>query len=243
MFYLLQDFNQLLKNKLGDSHLHTNWTDGENTIREMMDIACKIGLEWIMFSEHNREKSDYSYSSFIDEIIEQSSFFKNLTVIKGAECKIKNFKGDLDISDEALEFSDIITGVVHRFPGEKGNIIKSPINTFAESQKKEALEIERQLMLAGIKSRKFSVLGHPYGMSIKRFGLLPSLDNFKELMIACKNNNVIFELNLNYHSKLLNNLVNMLKRYDASWTIGSNSHSCQDLRNSWEIFRLKRITL
>ena len=72
LFYILPDFNQILNNKLGDSHLHTNWTDGENTIREMMDIACRIGLKWIMFSEHNRENSDYSYNSFIEEITNQS---------------------------------------------------------------------------------------------------------------------------------------------------------------------------
>ncbi len=239
----MKDFNQLLINKLGDSHLHTNWTDGKNTIHEMIDISFRIGLEWIMFSEHNRENSAYSYKSFSQEIKNKSYFFKDVTVIKGAECKIKNFNGDLDISDEAIEFSDVITGVVHRFPGEKGNILKSPVNTFTESRKKEALEIERELMLAGIRSRKFLVLGHPYGMTIKRFGLIPELNYFKELMIACNKNNVIFELNLNYHYKLLKKLVDMLKKYKVSWTIGSNSHSCQDLINSWERFRLKKINL
>ena len=239
----MKDFNKLLINKLGDSHLHTNWTDGENNINEMADIASNLGLEWIMFSEHNRQKSDYSYKSFSQEIVKKSSFYKDLTLIKGAECKIKNYKGDLDISEEALEFSDIITGVVHRFPGEKGNILKSPKNRYTDSQKIKALEIERELMLAGIASRKFSVLGHPYGMTIKRFDLLPDINYFKELMIACNNNNVIFELNLRYHSKILNNLVEMLKRYKVSWTIGSNSHSCKELINSWEIFRLKKINL
>ena len=43
--------------------------------------------------------------------------------------------GDLDISEEASRFSDVITGVVHRFPGEKGNILKSPTSTFTDQQK------------------------------------------------------------------------------------------------------------
>ena len=238
----MKDFNQLLINKLGDSHLHTNWTDGQNTIHEMIDIASRIGLKWIMFSEHNRQDSAYSYKSFSHEIRNKSYYFKDVTLIKGAECKIKNFRGDLDISDEALKFADVITGVVHRFPGEEGNILKSPVNTFTEFQKKEALEIERELMLSGIRSRKFLVLGHPYGMTIKRFGLIPDLNYFRELIIACNKNNVIFELNLNYHYKILKKLVDILKEYKVSWTIGSNSHSCKDLINSWEKFKLEKIS-
>ena len=183
---IIENLTNLLINRGGDSHLHTNWTDGENTIDEMIRAAQTSGLKWIIFSEHNRKNSDYSYKEFCKEIQAKSNLYKNITLIKGAECKIKNFNGELDISEEAIDFSDIITGVVHRFPGEKGNILKTPTKFFSEKQRIDALNIEKELMLAGIKAKSFSILGHPFGMTIRRFGLIPRIEYFEEIMIECK---------------------------------------------------------
>ena len=120
-------YKKLICNRSGDSHLHTNWTDGDNSIDEMIEAATLLNFEWIIFSEHNREDSIYSYKEFINEIQATKVNKNNLVLIKGAECKIKNFDGDLDISSEAKLFADIITGVVHRFPGERGNIMISEV--------------------------------------------------------------------------------------------------------------------
>ena len=237
----MNKLTELLTNREGDSHLHTNWTDGENTIDEMIKSANTCGLKWINFSEHNRKNSKYSYKEFCDEITEKSNKYKDIILIKGAECKIKNFNGDLDISEEASRFSEIITGVVHRFPGEKGNILKSTIDSFTDQQKLDALNIEKKLMIAGIKSRSFSVLGHPFGMTIRRFGLIPEIDYFEELMVECKRNNVIFELNFRYHFEIMSNLIKLLKNLKVDWTIGSNSHSCKELINSWHGIKNKLI--
>ena len=237
----MDKLTELLTNREGDSHLHTNWTDGENTIDEMIKAANTCGLKWINFSEHNRKNSKYSYKKFCDEIIEKSIQYKNIILIKGAECKIKNLNGDLDISEEAARLSDVITGVVHRFPGEEGNILKSPINTFTDQQKLDALNIEKKLMIAGIKTKRFSVLGHPFGMTIKRFGLTPKIEYFEEIMIECKKNNVIFELNFRYHFKIMSNLINLVKNLNLDWTIGSNSHSCKELINSWHGIKNKLV--
>ena len=229
----MKNLTKLLINRGGDSHLHTNWTDGENTVDEMIRAAQTSGLKWIIFSEHNRKNSEYSYKEFCKEIEAKSRIYKNITLIKGAECKIKNFNGELDISEEAIYFSDIITGVVHRFPGEKGNILKKPTKSFTDLQKIDALNIEKELMLEGIKSKSFSILGHPFGMTIRRFGLIPSIENFEELMIECKKNNIIFEVNYKYHYAIISTLVSLLQSIKTKWTIGSNSHSCQELKNSW----------
>ena len=126
---------------------------------------------------------------------------------------------------------------MHRFPGEKGNILKTPTNCFSKNQKIEALNIEKELMMAGIKAKSFTVLGHPFGMTIRRFGLIPKIQHFEELMIECKKNNIIFELNYKYHEKIISKLVKLLEGINIKWTIGSNSHSCQELKDSWKKFK------
>lgn len=46
---------------LGDWHLHTNYTDGENTVEEYCEQAVKNGLKLLVFSEHVRRELIYSY--------------------------------------------------------------------------------------------------------------------------------------------------------------------------------------
>tara|TARA_Y100001933_G_scaffold259435_1_gene309330 strand:- start:959 stop:1687 length:729 start_codon:yes stop_codon:yes gene_type:complete len=232
------DYKKLICNRKGDSHIHTNWTDGNDSIDEMIKSASLLNLEWIIFSEHNREDSFYSYKEFINDVHTTKVNKNNLILINGAECKIKNFEGDLDISSEAELFADIITGVVHRFPGEKGNIMKKNPSVFTLNDKNEALLTELKLSIAGIRSNNFSILGHPFGMTIRRFGLVPELEKFEELIIECIENDIIFEINLRYHIKIINNLVFLLNKLGAKWTIGSNSHSKVELKNTWDNFKL-----
>ena len=98
----MDKLTELLTNREGDSHLHTNWTDGENTIDEMIKAANNCGLKWINFSEHNRKNSQYSYKKFCDEIMKKSIQYKNIILIKGAECKIKNFNGGFGYQRRSL---------------------------------------------------------------------------------------------------------------------------------------------
>ena len=67
---------------------------------------------------------------------------------------------------------------VHRFPGEKGNILKKkPLLS-----KNKAIQIEYKLSIKAIRKSKFDILGHPFGMSIKRFKAKPSWILLKKLL-------------------------------------------------------------
>ena len=230
------NYKDLICERNGDSHLHTNWTDGKDSIFEMIKTASFLNLKWINFSEHNRKNSFYSYKEFHDKIDNYKESNQNLILIKGAECKIMDSNGLIDISSEAKLFADIITGVVHRFPGEKGNIMKKKQSDFTLYEKKEALKIERNLTLGGIRGKNFQILGHPLGMSIKRFGIIPNLEVFEELIQECIENDVIFEVNLRYHINFIDKLISLLERLHAKWTIGSNSHSKLELKKVWNKF-------
>ena len=50
----------------GDWHIHTNYTDGENSIEDYCERALKNGLELIAFTEHVRRDLDYAFGQFID---------------------------------------------------------------------------------------------------------------------------------------------------------------------------------
>jgi len=102
----------------GDLQVHSNWTDGQNSIREMAEQAKKNGLEYIVVSDHTMylamtggldEKGLLRQRKEIDQMNKKLDGF---TVLQGAEVNIlKN--GDLDIPDKALRNLDVASAAVH----------------------------------------------------------------------------------------------------------------------------------
>ena len=151
-------------------------------------------IEMVLFSEHSRKTSKGWFNKFVVEIKRNQKRIKNCKLFIGTEVKIKDFKGSLDLNNLIRKRCDYIMASVHRFPGEKGNIFKNK-NIYS---KKKAIEIEYKLQKC-IKNSKFDILGHPFGMSLKRFNAQPKWKLFQSLIKECNRNNKIFEINFHYH--------------------------------------------
>ncbi len=102
----------------GDLQVHSNWTDGQNSISEMAKQAKKIGLEYIVISDHSQylamtggldESRLLKQSKEIDQVNED---VEGITVLKGVELNILR-DGSLDISDEALRKLDVASAGLH----------------------------------------------------------------------------------------------------------------------------------
>ena len=115
---------------------------------------------------------------------------------------------------------------VHRFPGEKGDMIMSRKNY----KKKEAIKIEYKLICAAIKNPITDIIGHPFGMSIKRFKVQPSKKLFLDIIQKCKERNVAFEINSAYHNNIKWLLKSCLKK-GAYFSLGSNAHKIKEVGN------------
>ena len=117
-------FNSLSNNEIPrvDLHVHTNWTDGLQTVKEMHAEACKKSLSHIFFSEHSRKESGNWFLDFIKEVKALSK--EKCEAISGTEVKILNFDGDLDLTEALYKASDLIMARVHRYPGETSEDFK-----------------------------------------------------------------------------------------------------------------------
>ena len=83
-------FSELNSNNvLRDLQIHTNWTDGESSVKDLLEQADRVGLKEIGFTEHARHNSTY-YPEFFDEIDLYAEEFPNLVAYKGFEVKIKS---------------------------------------------------------------------------------------------------------------------------------------------------------
>lgn len=210
-------FHELLQDKLYnvDFHLHSTWTDGKNSIEQIIDRAKNYNLKSIAITDHIRKESTYfsDYKKEIDKFNEQ----EDIMLYVGFEAKIADFYGNIDVQKKNSDVSDIAIASVHRYPIE--NKLYNP----SEFKKQRAQEIELELSLAALKKGGFNVLGHPGGMSMtvhKEFPLM----YYEKIITECVKNEIAFDLNGRYHSNILEILHPLFQKHNPHISIGSDSH-------------------
>ncbi len=138
----------------GDLQTQTTWTDGANSIEEMVQEAKRLGHEYIAITDHTKslamtrgsdEKKLREQMAVIDELNKK---LKGITILKGAEVNI-NKDGTLDIDNETLAKLDVVGVAVH-----------SHFNLSRE-------EMTRRVIRA-IENPHADILFHPTGRLIQR---------------------------------------------------------------------------
>ncbi len=90
---------------LHDLHLHTQYSDGRNTVGGMIHAAVAVGLPWIGFADH--------YDAACNRLVEQkaeigrSPYVRRIHVLRGAEVKIR-LDGTPAMADEVAASLDYV---------------------------------------------------------------------------------------------------------------------------------------
>lgn len=102
----------------GIFHFHTRWSDGANTLEEMVEAALNLGYEYLGVSEHSRS-AFYAHGLDEDRVLEQK---KEIERIQKKYPKVRIFHGiesdiladgSLDYSDKFLKNFDFVIASVH----------------------------------------------------------------------------------------------------------------------------------
>lgn len=202
-----------------DLHIHSVWSDGSNSIAEILQEAREKDLKLIAITDHVRRESTY-FPDYCAEIEEMRS--SDLRILVGFEAKILDFHGNLDVSGEVLDRSAVQVGSVHRFP--LGRKLFSP----KDFDKRICQEVELELSVVAIRKKQLNILGHPGGMSLKAFGEFP-LEFFREIAVECSRNEIAFELNSSYHADIYGDLEPILREYNPYIAFGSDAHTLEDI--------------
>ena len=103
----------------GDLQVQTNWTDGSNSIEEMVKAAIEMNLEYIAITDHTKSLAmtggldEKEILKQIEEIKKLNEKYKGkIKILTGAEVNILP-DGSLDIKDEILEKLDFVGASVH----------------------------------------------------------------------------------------------------------------------------------
>ena len=123
----------------GDFHMHTNWSDGINSVEEMAGACYELGYEYIVIGDHSqsaRVANGLTPERYVEQwkVIEEVNKAyegKNFRILKGAEVDILP-DGSLDLPDEVLERFDFVVASIHsRFDRDNTDrILKAMENPF-----------------------------------------------------------------------------------------------------------------
>jgi len=102
----------------GDLHVHTDWSDGWDTIEAMALAARELGYQYLGIADHSgglgiaRGLDEERLRQQILEIRQLNQRISGIHIFSGIEVDIRA-DGSLDMPDELLKELDIVTAAVH----------------------------------------------------------------------------------------------------------------------------------
>lgn len=215
-------FRDLTREQLNvEFQVHTNWTDGQASVLEILRAAKELDLGALAFTEHVREETSW-FSEFRDEVVSAAPGFEGMRIYVGCETKATDYDGRLDVSDTVINACDIVLGVVHRLPDSRGGYLD-----FKHLSADETSEMEYRLSMGMIAKAPIDVLGHPGGMSLRRHGHFPEA-YFRALMNTSLDRQIAVEINSSYLVDMPAFLA-VCEEVNPFVSIGSDAHKVSEL--------------
>ena len=164
----------------GILHVHSTWSDGKVSIREMAEATVALGKEYLGICDHSKYAA---YAGGLDAAAVRrqhaeidalnQEFAGRLRILKGTECDILK-DGALDFDDETLATFDFVVASIH-----------SNFNLVPEEQ--------TQRLIRAMENPYCSIVGHPTGrVLLRRDGYAPDLER---VIIRAGELGVAIELN------------------------------------------------
>ena len=194
--------------RYGDCHVHTNYTDGKNSIKEYCQKALENDIKVITFTEHVRKNMNYDFDSYLLDIEKARKAFPHLVILGGCEVKVSNTEGELDAPENILRQCEIVTGVFHSF----------------EYRGKQSYLAALKAML---RNPIVHIWGHPT-LFLRKHNIRLDEEELNEIIRACVESGGLIERNLKYDVPDAN-FIKLASNKGAKFVIGSDAHSVDEL--------------
>jgi len=199
----------------GDLHCHSKWDGGADTIDQIVEVAKKMGYQYIGIADHTKflriehgldEKRLALQRKEIDSLNKKLKDFK---ILQGAETNILP-DGSIDIKDEVLKKLDYVIAGVH-------------------SQFKMEKEKMTERIIKAMKNPHLDIISHPTGRILKRRDEYQI--DFDKILRAAKEFGTILEINSFPERLDLNDQnIRRAKEVGVKMVINTDSHHKDQLR-------------
>ena len=199
----------------GDLHVHSNWSDGENSIEEMAKACQRKGYSYAAITDHSQSLKVAGGLSISDlkkkrqEIDKVNKKLKGFRILYGTEADIDS-QGNLDYKDEVLKEFDLVVAAIH--------------SGFKQSRQ----QLTKRIIKA-CQNRYVHIIAHPTG---RLWGLRDAYDlDFEQICKVAKDTNTNLEIN-SFSERLDLNDLNCRRAGEIGVKIAINTdaHSIQQLR-------------
>lgn len=210
---------------LMDLHSHSNYSDGKNSIEQMVTAAVELGYKAIAITDHVWITSDW-IDDFSRHIKMVKEAFKNeILVFSGLEAKVINLQGDIDAAANVESKVDFLLGSIHRIPFSGGyySVSKGILDSTEEIYKNWLTSFENML-----RNPRVTIIAHPLS-ELNRFNIQLSKKQKKEIAELMIESRKIVEINARHNAPDFE-IIELLRRSRTKVVVSSDSHSVEDLK-------------
>jgi DNA polymerase (family 10) len=197
----------------GDTHVHSDWSDGVDSIESMARAARGRGYDWMVLTDHSPSLG-IARGLSPDRIDEQRSELRRLNaelapfrILHGTEMEVRA-DGSLDYPDELLARFDVVVASVHT----------------GRNQPSEQLTART---LAAIENEHVDVIAHPTGRIVNRRDPMP-LD-WPRIFDAAARTGTMLEMNGSPRLDLDDSLGRAAAQAGVRMTLASDAHRTEEL--------------
>jgi len=193
----------------GDFHVHSNWSDGNDSIETIAKYAKNLGYSFVGIADHSQSLkianglSEERVNKKINEIKNLNKKISDFKILCGTECDIKP-DGSLDYRDSVLKkFDFVCIGIHSNFKMKKDEMMKR--------------------ITKGMENENAHILAHPTGRLIGRRD--PYEVDIEQIIETAKDTNTFLEIN-SFPDRLdLNDIhARLAKEKGVKCTLGTDAH-------------------
>lgn len=229
----------------GDYHTHTNFSDANQNLEEVVEAARNKNLKEVAVTDHGPlaavigVKNNQTYLGIKEKIEILNREYEDITVLLGAEANIRDVSGVLDIPSEVIKELDILIAGLHPYtlPTSVDDGVKiflqNSLRHLGKSQQEKAITNNTKACVSAIENNpRLDILAHP--------GLFFKVD-IAEVAKACIKNEVLFEINCGHEYPNISDIMEADK-LGVTFIINSDAHQPESVGNltygKWVIEKL-----
>ena len=197
----------------GDFHMHTTWSDGDDSLEAMIGAAAARGYEYHAISDHSHGRGR-RFGLAPEQLIEQRAEIETLDARFGIRTLCASEvdilpDGSLDFNDEVLAQLDLVIGSVH-------------------SHTRQSREEMTARLIRACENRYVTVIGHPTG---RRFDASTGYEfDYDAVFAAAARTGTAMEIDGQAaRLDLPAPLARKAKTFGVTFTLDSDAHRTGDL--------------
>lgn len=210
----------------GDYHTHSTYSDGRNSIVEMVDAAREKGLKTIAITDHGPRnigtgvKAPGMYLAIKEEVRKLQENRPDIQILVGAEADIISCDGEIDIPPDVVEELDLLLVGLHPYVWPKtlgdgfsfvlGNQFAKIYDPWREKMRK----INTEALINAIYRYNVTAITHPgLGMSV----------DVEKVAQACLETGTAFEVNTGHNFQHVEE-IKKAAEIGANFIVNSDAH-------------------